>query len=99
MLYMSLNEGGTTKELFRMFPLTKDIIAPQIDHMLALSSQMKALENMMAKSGHTPIPLDRSLRDYLDEDDMDTEPLRIATNDSKASGDSVQNFLASFGKV
>ncbi len=98
-LYSSLKDGESLDVLFSMFGWAKEVIAPQTDAMLAMSKQMQVLERMMKESGHTQIPFTKQLMRIDGEDDFDTEKLRLATKESKSSGDSVSAFLNDFGEV
>ena len=46
-LYSSLKDGESLDTLFSMFGWVREIIVPQTDAMLSLSSQLKLLERMM----------------------------------------------------
>jgi hypothetical protein len=98
-LYASLKDGGSLDTLFKMFPWAKEVLSPQIDAVVALGQQMSLLEEMMANSGHVPIPFNQHISHHLEDDDFDTQELRVATSAAESDGDSVSNFLNSFGKV
>lgn len=98
-LYSSLKDGESLDVLFSMFGWIKEVIAPQIDAMLAMSKQMQVLERMMKESGHTQIPFTKQLMQINGGDNFDTEKLRVATKKVKSSGKSVSIFLDAFGEV
>ena len=98
-LYTSLKDGENLDLLFSMFGWVKEIISPQSDAMLVLAEQMKIMERMMLDSGHQQISFSKRLTLLDDDDDFDTEPLRVATKEKMGDGDSVTNFLNAFGEV
>ena len=98
-LYSSLKDGESLDVLFSMFGWVREVIIPQTDAMLSLSSQLKLLERMMEQSGHTQIPFDKQLMRLDTFPDFDTEELRLATKEVDSSNDSVANFLHAFGEV
>jgi hypothetical protein len=97
-LYSSLKDGENLDMLFSMFGWAKEVLNPQIDAMLSLSTQMEVLERMMADSGHQSIDSPRQLL-RLDEDNFDTEKLRVVTKEATGENDSVSTFLSSFGEM